>query len=67
MARLHASISSSARRIPKGAARIVVATAAIAVLAGVAFRSRSVLPEFERLQRPDARWLVLAILARSAP
>ena len=65
MARLQARIAAAATRVPKGALRIIVVSAALAVLAGVAFRSRSLLPELARLHRPDARWLLLAVLAQA--
>jgi uncharacterized membrane protein YbhN (UPF0104 family) len=64
MARLHTRLTSAAARIPTRALRIVVVFAAAAVVVGVALRSRSLLPELGLLQRPDARWLLLAVLAQ---
>jgi putative heme transporter len=64
MARLRTQLARAATRIPTRAVRIVAAAAAIALLAGVAFRSRSLLPELGRLGRADARWLLLAVFAQ---
>jgi putative heme transporter len=66
MAHLHTRVTCVARCIPARVLRIAVASAAIAVVAAVAFRSRSLLPDLARLHRPDAPWLLLASLAQIA-
>jgi putative heme transporter len=64
MARLHTRLTGAATRIPTRALRIGVVFAAMALLAGFAFRSRSLLSELGRLHQPDPRWLLLAVLAQ---
>jgi uncharacterized membrane protein YbhN (UPF0104 family) len=43
---------------------MVFAVAVIALLAGAAFHSRSLVPSLDRLGHPDAGWLLVAVLAQ---
>jgi uncharacterized membrane protein YbhN (UPF0104 family) len=64
MARLHTRLTGAAARIPTRALRIGVVFAAMALVVGFAFRSRSLLSELGQLHQPDLRWLLLAVLAQ---
>jgi uncharacterized membrane protein YbhN (UPF0104 family) len=65
MARLRTRLACAATHMPARALRIGVVFAAIALMVGVAFRSRSLLPEVERLRQPDPQWLLLAVLSQA--
>ena len=56
--------ASVGARIPARTLRIVLGSAAIALLVCAALRSRSVLPSLGRLGHPDASWLLVAVVAQ---